>query len=304
VGLQGCLFAEFPLAVKVAVGHACDAAADGVSEKEGLKDIAAGGGCADADSKKLEELGVASCADTVHSMLKFALTFECEVNQSSVLEKVCKEVGAECKQGLERNVEQWKPEAIPGKDAEEEDAEGFEAVLAIVHHCKAGSTTFVEKESAKIEKVCTDDDSAADYEAMGIEAAQCPTYVTDQLVDLHTVFCVLSVLSSDDAPETPDDVTKEFITGKVEAYFKSLPADSAESELSEAGSESTVRRIRLFQSVAKGKKWPGRLQQESVASKLVIFGAAALTALLTVAIVVRRRSAQESAQHEEMQEIE
>lgn len=304
VGLQGCLFAEFPLAVKVAVGHACDAAADGVSEKEGLKDVAAAGGCADADATKLEELGVTSCADTLHGMLKFVLTFECEVKEASALEEVCKEASAECKEKLDSSIAEWKPEAIPDADSDKEKEEGFEAVLSIIHHCSAGSTSFVQKESDAIAKVCSDEGSAADYEAMGVGTAECPKYVTDQLVDLHTVVCVLAVLSSEDAPETPDAVTKDFITSNVDAYFAALPKDSADTAGSEADSATTARRIRLFQSIVKGKKWPGRLQQETSASKVVIFGAAALAALLAVAIGVRRRSAQQSTEHEEMQEIE
>jgi len=305
VGLQGCLFAKFPLAVKVAIGHACDEAADSVSEKEGLKDLAEKEGCDKLNADTLKKLGVENCEDTLTGLIKYTMTFQCEVSEAVELEDVCKEASNECKEKLDSTITEWKSQGIPEEQQEEEEKEGFEAILAIVDHCSTAATTFVGKESDTIEEVCKEEDSASDYKTMGITEAQCPTYITGQLVDLHTIICTLSVLSAGDTPESSDDVTKEFITGKVDDYFAALEPDSAESDLAEADSATTARRIRLFQTVVKGKKWTGRLHQETVASKIAIFGAAATTALVMAAIAVRRLSAKPSDQQEAMlEEIE
>merc|ERR1719401_2040026 len=113
VGLQGCLFADFPWAVKVAVGHACDNAADGVSEEEGLKAFGENEGCDGLNTDTLNELGVESCAEAMQGIIKDSVMFKCEADLAVALEEVCKEASAECKEKLESTMSEWNSGEIP-----------------------------------------------------------------------------------------------------------------------------------------------------------------------------------------------
>jgi len=299
VGLQGCVFGDLPMAVKIAVGNQCHDAAAAVSDKEGLKDIAAGEhGCGSADEEKLKDLGVEDCTKTLHETIGFVLTTECENSGAQAIADTCTEVSSDCKDALDSTIKKWIPESLPDKDAEVEEQEGLEAMMAIMQSCGRKSESFINKESEKIEQSCKSEVEAEDLITMGVSAGDCPDYVITELTELHTVFCAAAIMLQ--VPEDPEDVNKKFIEDATDAYFADLPEDTPEN-VGQEGDGEQADRLRLFQTTIKGRKWPGR---KSSLSKVAIFGGAALIALTALAAVGVRRHYKRQPEAEEQDLLE
>lgn len=303
--LQGCIFAELPLPVKVAVGHQCDEVAGAKGDEiasgdeKGLKAIAAGqAGCGSSDAAKLEALGVSDCTEVLHNALQFILTTECENKEAELLLEDCKEVTEGCKTKLDSTLAEWVPESFPDEEQEAEDKEGFEATLAIIGACGKAAEDAVNAEKDALAELCQGE-KESEFEIMGVASDKCPEYVATELTEFHGTMCAVAVLLS--SPEDPEDVDKQWIDDNVAAYFETLKADTPESLDEELKKDDPAKRLRLFQTAVLGKKWAGR---KSSLSKFAVFGGASLIALMALfAVGVRRRSKQEPvAEEQEMLE--
>jgi len=303
--LQGCIFSELPLPVKVAVGHQCDevtgAKVDEIvsGDAKGLKAIAAGqAGCGSSDPAKLEALGVSDCTEVLHNALEFILTMECENKEAELILKDCKEVTEGCKTKLDSTLAGWVPESFPDEDIVAADKEGFEATLAIIQACGKAAEDAVNDEKDALGQLCQGE-KENQLEIMGVASDKCPEYIATELTEFHGTNCAAAVLLS--SPEDPEEVDKQWIEDNVAAYFESLEEDTPESFDEQLKKDDPTERLRLFQTMVVGKKWAGR---KSSLSKVAVFGGASLISLMAlVAVGVRRRSKQEPvAEEQEMLE--
>jgi len=291
--LQGCLFADFKPAVRIAIGEQCHQKVSKISDDEGIKDVHAAKACNDLDQGKLTKFKVTDCKTVLHDVVHFFLGVTCEAMVADSAKGSCKPFsGADCKKDVDAAVQSFDPAMLDQMaESAEGDAmeDGFEAVLGLVKACGGAVSTAVDSDSSKkiITDMCAETDDNA-MSTMGVDKNHCKDYLIENMVELGVVACIMQTTQRDDAPASPDAVTFEWMDKASKEFGEKLGAhfdETCEEVLSESGSA----RLRLFQAMRQGK-WPVKVQRWSPVTIMAawVAGALALAALLGVAW--RRRS--------------
>lgn len=293
--LQGCgkFFALKP-AVQIAIGHACSTAADGVSEDEGLKDLAQTKGCDKLKEDKLKALGVEDCAQVLHTMIHAVMMTECANLTANSVQTECEPFTDDCPGAVDTSVKGWKPALldISEDEQESEDKEGAEATLALVEKCHATSEDLAEEISDEAGKDCDETDET--MEKMGMDAAKCKKFGRQAFTLFSTLRCVVFAMKHEETPESPDDVTEELLDKVVDEF-----AAGEKKKIDGGAGALSEDEVRLFETVIKGRKWQ-KVRKTSVA-QIAVYGAAAAVALLAViAVSMKRRNSQVVQLDEEM----
>lgn len=295
--LQGCVYTTLPQAVQIAIGHECDAKAQGLPEKEVVKLVAGLKRCDDLDAAKLKALGV-DCENIVHGFLDAVMTVECERVVSEAVGDKCGNrktpVPDGCKEAVTSSVTEWKPTPLqePPKDSLAVKAMDREGLLGVLGECHRQ----VEKHAARFDKIikeaCDESTNEDNMKKMELDLSHCQDFGVSGAKKEDKIFCIMAVLGSDDIPKKEEGVTKAWISGKVADYMK--------KSLDFKSKEKTLEPQRLFQSVMTGKKWATKTKQFS-SSMIAMYAAVVMVASFAlIAVGWRKRNTQQSTQRDEM----
>lgn len=291
--LQGCSFSQLPSSVQIALGHACGEKADeAVTDLVESEKTLGESQCKDLDEAKLTQYNV-DCEKVSKMIVGWAAEFECEVTVADQVLEQCETAGEDCKSGVDTGVKAWtltKPDVSEGEQ-EEEEKEGFEALLGLIQECHKGSKDHFENpegDSDPIAEVCAAENKD-DLAAMGIDESHCKEYRLKQMVDFVTMVCTGWAMSNPPEGHEGDDVSLEDLQTVVGNFFK----------LDENELEGSSDRLRLYaESAVKSKQWP-KLQTWS--NKVAKFGGVSLAALAVLVIVgMKRRSRHVEVQDDQM----
>merc|ERR1712129_34666 len=289
--LQGCLFSSFKPAVKIAIGHQCHDKVNKISDAAGLKDVHAAKACDEMDADLLNKFKVTNCKQVLHDMLHFVLAAACEYDVTMSAQGSCKPFsGAKCKTAGDTAVLLFPEGDTSQSDSNAEgpaEAEGTEALLGLVKQCSA-----VVRTGHAIAQIC---DVHVDKNAMSImqvDADHCEQYAHQQMTEIGTISCVAAAVKRDDAPQSPDAVTSDWMEKATKEFGEKLSQDfygTVEQVWTDKSS-----RLRLFQELRQ-MKWPGKLSRWSPASVMAAWVASGLALVALLGVAWRRRSTCQSA---------
>merc|ERR1712129_309080 len=305
--LQGCLFSSFKPAVKIAIGHQCHDKVNKISDAAGLKDVHAAKACDEMDADLLNKFKVTNCKQVLHDMLHFVLAAACEYDVTMSAQGSCKPFsGAKCKTDVDVAVLLFPEGDTSQSDSNAEgpaEAEGTEALLGLVKQCSAVVKTAIASDS--VQKIHAQNcdvhvDTKAlwgvhvDKNAMSImqeDAEHCEEYLEQQMTEIGTISCVAAAVTRDDAPQSPDAATSDWMEKTTKEFGENLLLDFY-STVEEGFSK--ISRLRLFQEMRQ-MKWPGKLSRWSPASVMAAWVASGLALVALLGVAWRRRSTCQSA---------
>lgn len=296
--LQGCIFSELKMAVKIAIGHGCHDKVNKISDAVALKDVHAAKACDDLDADKLSKFKVTSCKDVLHDMIHFLLGATCEYDVAEKAGKPCNPFsGAACKTAVDTAVKAF-PQGDTGmskSDAEPKaENDGTEAILGLVVQCSKVVITGIDGNTIQqgITEGCSTETDPQAMSAMNVDEDHCKDYIEQQLTEVGTIACVASAVTSEDAPETPDAVTFAWMEKSAQDFGKVF-AQEPEKAIEDAVG-SGPDRLRLYQALRQGK-WLGKLRRWSPASVMTAWVASAFALVALMGVVWRCRSNRQPA---------
>jgi len=282
------------------MGHACleksDEAVTDLAESE--KTLGEKHACEDYDEAKLKQYKV-DCEKVSKMIVGWAAEFECEVTVADQVLEQCETAGEDCKSGVDTGVKAWtltKPDVSEGEQ-EEEEKEGFEALLGLIQECHKGSKDHFENPQGDdpVAAACSEENTD-DLAAMGIDESHCKEYRSKQAIDFTTMVCTGWAMTNPPEGHDGEDISLEDIQTVVGNFFK-LGENEVEG--------SSADRLRLYAaSAVKAKRWP-KLQPWS--SKVAKFGGLSAVAASAVMVIIgMRRSRHVEAQddHQMLMNIE
>jgi len=296
--LQGCLFSSFKPAVRIAIGHQCHDKVSKISDAAGLKDVHAAKACDELDADLLNKFKVTNCKQVLHAMVHFVLAAACEYDVTMSAQGSCKPFsGAGCKTAVDTAVQKFPEGDTSQSDSNAEgpaEAEGTEALLGLVKQCSAVVKTAIASDS--VQKIHAQNcDVHVDKNAMSImqvDADHCEEYLEQQMTEIGTISCVAAAVTRDDAPQSEDAVTSDWMEKATKEFGEKLSQDfygTVEQVWTDKSS-----RLRLFQELRQ-MKWPGKLSRWSPASVMAAWVASGLALVALLGVAWRRRSTCQSA---------
>lgn len=304
--LQGCLFAPYKPSVLVTIGKLCDKKVEDISDEMGLKEVLGGDqGCDALDYDLLAKLKVDDCATMLHELALFMMGTECEVataNNTNVSE-ACPAMDEDkdpedCLPNVTAAVDDF---VLFDESESQPPDEGFEVTLGLVQEC---AKTLTEKTSEdafqdQVTSKCSGEASELDSDvmkAMAVTVEDCKDYLGSQFVEIGTVACVFAVSFRKDFPDTPDDMTYEWMQTAVQEItdpWLEEGGDAMEKVAAELPDPSPAGRLRLFASIRKGNL-AGQLRRPWSAPAIAISASAGLALVALLAFAWRRRAAGQS----------
>merc|ERR1712008_429257 len=127
---------------------------------------------------------------------------------------------------------------------------------------------------------------------MQVDADHCEEYADQQMTEMGTISCMVAAVMRDDAPQSPDAVTSDWMEKATKEFGEKLSQDFY-GTLEQVWTDESSR-LRLFQELRQ-VKWPGKLSRWSPASVMAAWVASGLALVALLGVAWRRRSTCQSA---------